>query len=554
MPQLLAAIIIALAWLVPNHYPPWVSFYNEAMMAIGLLILALDPVGWRAKRGLCACAWVVFVVILVPWGQWFAGLLHFSGDLWVITLYLLGLAVAVQVGYERGHANSVEFAALVSSATLVAGVVSALLGINQVFQAASLAIWSMDGAAGMRAGANLAQPNNLATLLGFAVLSLFVLREQRKLSTLPSLFLLLVLLIGASLTQSRAALLFGPLIVVAAWILKRRSVPIKTNWLTLMAATACHWLFTSMWPALERAMHSTAPLTLGERGVASVRFQIWPALIDALSQSPWLGYGWLQVGAAEMNAAESHAPLDELWLQGHNLFLELVIWCGYPLGLALCGLVIYWVVSRLLWISTVEAALGWMTVGVLGVHAMVELPHHYAYFLLPAGLWIGLIEASIGSRAWMADSWSKALSMVTFVLLLAVVKDYPAVEDDFRLVRFEFLRIGKIHPAEPAPDAPFLSSLTAFLAYSREVPTSGLTAQQLSEMEAITLRYPYPGSILRYASALALNGRIEEARLMFVKLRSIYGQQMYDSVRTDLRERIAIGEPNLLAFEKSLPP
>ena len=277
-------------------------------------------------------------------------------------------------------------------------------------------------------------------------------------------------------------------------------------------------------------------------------------LLDAVSLSPWYGYGWLQVGEAELTVAERHPLAEELWLHGHNVFLELVVWCGYPLGLFLCTAIIYWMIDRTKRIDDKEGLIAACSIGVFGLHCLFELPYHYAYFLIPVGLWAGFMEPAdktLKSRLKIETLLPIGLSLV---LTLAFWKDYPAVEEDFRLVRFEALHIGSIKAKEPAPQAPFLSTLTAFLRNSRTVPRQAMTSDELDRMAAVTKRYPYAPVLFKYAVALALNGRLGEAVLMLRKLRHIHGDAVYASYAKMLHERAEAGESGFAALEAALSP
>ena len=136
--------------------------------------------------------------------------------------------------------------------------------------------------------------------------------------------------------------------------------------------------------------------------------------------------------------------------------------------------------------------------------------------------------------------------------MIALWKDYPAVEEDFRLARFEALRIGSIKAENPAPYAPFLSTLTAFLENSRRVPRPAMSSDELDRMGAVTRRYPYAGVLFKYAVALALNGRTAEAGAIFTKLRHIHGNASHVFYSRLLRERVEAGESGLAALEASL--
>jgi O-antigen ligase len=561
--QLLAMMCLGLAWLIPNHYPPWNSFYNESatVLALLLLFLALARATLIASLRMPGVACGAALAAVIPWLQHVSGLLIFSSDAWASSAYLLGLATAVAAGYAWAHSGARASATLLCSTTLAASVVSSLFAVVQGLEVGIFRPWVLDAVPGMRVYANLAQPNNLATVLGFGALSLLLLREQRHISLGTGALLLAVLILGAGLTKSRTALLFGPVILLGLFYAKRKGVELRTPLKTIVLATACHWLLAWCLPAIQKLLLLETGVSLSQRslgaapgpGSESVRLQMWEILSGALADSPWAGHGWLQVGAAQLQVADRYPHVEGLWLHGHNLFVDLLVWCGYPLGLLLCVAIIYWFVSRAVRVSTVEGVIGMLMISVLGVHAMLELPHHYAYFLIPAGLWIGMVEFSIGARGWLSYKWAWLPAGLTLALGLALWKDYPALEEDFRLMRFETLRIGTVRAAQPAPDAPFLSSLTAFLRFTRTTPVAGMSDTELADMADVVKRYPYAPSMSTLAIALALNGRSDEARTLFIKIRHIHGEVLYRKMKRDLRQQIDDGQTALVPLERSLP-
>jgi hypothetical protein len=551
--ELLGLIFLGTAWLVPNHYPPWSSFYNDSCAAVGLLLLM---VGLRHRLRLQApplVAWVALAVAAIPVIQWSAGLLAFSGDVIVSTLYLVGIALAVATGYAWASADAGTASARLAATTLAAAGVSATLAIIQGLQVAGLGIWMLDPLPGMRPYANLGQPNNLATLIGWGAVAVFLLREQRRLSGGACVALLAVLVFAAGMTQSRTALLFGPVVLLVLLFSRRRGIAVRTSPAAVLGLMAIHWALTLSWPLLRAALGLAAPGGLETRGLGSLRLEVWPILFDALSEAPWRGYGWLQVGAAQLAAAGRHPPVGELWLQGHNLFVDLLVWCGYPLGLGLCAAIVWWYASRLMRVRTLEGLTGMLAATVLGVHAMLELPHHYAYFLIPVGLWIGIVERTTGAAPVLTPRWTLAPAALALLMLVAVWRDYPQVEEDFRLVRFEGLRIGSVRADRPSPEAPYLSSLTGFLRFARTTAAPGMSTSQLGDMAAVVNRYPYAASMARYARALALNGRVDEGRRLFAEIERIHGSKFYRSLRQDLAERIEQGETGLQPLAQSLP-
>lgn len=556
MLELLAMCSLTMSWLVPNHYFPWNSFYNESAAALSLLLLTVG-LGRRWFQFLNPrSVWVVAMVAVIPWMQWAIGLLHFTGDAWVASLYSLGLAAAIAAGYVWGRSDRQRAALAIAVAMLAGAFASSLLAIAQSLSIHLSGIYVMDTISGMRAYANLGQPNNLATLIGFGAVGLLLIKEQNRISGVLAGAVLAVLVLAAGTTQSRAALMFGPIVLLGLVVAKRRGIQTRTSVWAVAAVSGAHWAVTWGWPAMQRALLLGAPESLAERGGQSLRFVLWPAMLRAVDESPWLGYGWLQVGAAHLSVADRIPATGELWMHAHNLFVDLLVWCGYPLGLLLIGAIVLWWVTRLRAFRTIEGAVGLLVISIFGWHAMLELPHHYAYFLLPVGLWVGLVDSDApeGSRCLsLPTACNLVPGAIALLVTLAIWKDYAAVEEDYRLIRFENLGIGTLRASQPAPDAPFMSAQTTFLRVARTPSEPGMSEASLADMEAIAKRYPFGRALARLAWAWALNGRLGDAQRLFVKIRHIHGEALYGQLKQDLRSQVADGNEGLRALAESLP-
>ena len=550
----IAFLGLALAWLIPNHYPPWTSFYNESSVAVALLALFAVALSFRDALRVPLASWALMAIAAIPALQWAVGLLHFSGDAAVASGYLVGVGVALFTGHAFGRVGQQQgLAASLSVAALAAGTVSAAIAVTQAFEFASWGIWAEFATPDMRAGGNLAQPNNFATLLGLGALASFYLYERGRLPGVAAIALTLPLALAGALTQSRISLLFGVLAGIAIWLFRRQGLVLKTPIKAVAALTLVHWLLMAGMPYLLHALFGESPDSLVGRGVTTPRYQMWRMLIDALSLVPWTGYGWLQVGAAELAIVDRYPPIKELWLQGHNIFVELLVWCGWPLGLLLGAVLLYWFASRVLRVRTLEAAIGMMVFSFVGLHALVELPHHYAYFLLPVGLWAGIVESEERAATRGSGHWMLVPAVAALVLFLGIWSSYPAMEEEFRLVRFEAANIDRPRAADQSADAPLMSSLTAFLRFARTQPVPNMSDAQLLEMKHVVERYPYSASLVRYASALALNGQVDLARDTFVKIRYVFGDRTYTRYRNDLQDRVRSGETELAALDRALP-
>lgn len=562
-----AFVAMTLAWLVPNHYPPWTSFYNECAMAVALLALfalwatlrfecrRAERVAGPTSGGSPTAALVLVVVAAVPWLQWSFGTLHFTGDAVVSSVYILGAAAAIFVGAGLSS-RAPGVAPLLATAALAGALVSTVIVVSQVFGLVKWGLWAEPTNANMRALGNLAQPNNLATLLGLGALGALFLFERGRLGARLAFGLALPLVFACALTQSRMSLSFGVLVLAGVYLARRRGVPLRTSVAPVAVLMLAHWILMAAMPVLLRQLFGESPESLAVRGLATPRYQMWRMLIESLNLVPWTGYGWLQVGAAEFAVVDRHPPIRELWLQGHDIFIELVVWCGWPLGLLLGAALIYWFASRAWRVRSSEALIGMLAVGFVGAHALVELSYHYAYFLLPAALWAGVVEnaESRANQPMPNERWMWAPSVLAAIMALLILIEYPAVEEDYRLVRLEAARIELAEPALKAPSAPMLSALTGFLRFVRTEPVAGMSADELRFMEAAALRYPFAPSLLRLASVYALNGRMEDGRRTFIKIRYIFGDETYLRFRTAYQTKYESGPPPLSTLAQALPP
>ncbi len=556
MLELLASVLMLSAWLLTDHYPPWMSVYNDSAMAMSLAVLLLATSLRRTPnqaRAVPPVFWWLTAIALIPWLQWLFGKVSYSGDAIVGSLYVLGFSCAVLCGNQWAQRQPRDSAAWLATTLVMGASLSAALAVFQASGAVSLGTWMLPICSGGRACANLSQPNNLGTLIGLGAVGLVLLREQRRIGSWAGGLLLALLLIGAAASQSRTAMLYGPAIGLGLFVARQKGLKVQTGHWVIAAATASHWLLVSAWPTLEHLLLLDTTAGLSERSLDAGRLGAWTMFLDATTLYPWSGFGWLQTASAQLTVAENHAALTGVWQQTHNLFLDLLVWCGYPLGLSLCGLIVFWFVHRTRRVLTIEGVVGLISVSLLGIHSMLELPHHYAYFLIPVGLWVGYVEHSSGGGVRRLTWLRWAPVAISLGLVLAVLRDYPEVEEDFRLARFESLRIGTLSAPKPAPDAPFLSGLTAQLRLMRAQPVSGMSADQLDEMASAVRRFPSASSMAKLAWAWALNGRLPDATQMYIKIRFVHGEGAYQKLRKDLHQRVQGDLSALSELEAALP-
>ena len=126
--------------------------------------------------------------------------------------------------------------------------------------------------------------------------------------------------------------------------------------------------------------------------------------MDGIGLSPWWGYGWNQSVQAHVLLASAYPELRVSVAHAHNLVLDLMLWNGFPLGLALTGGLGAWLWYQLRGATTPTQLLLLLALGVFGLHAMLELPHAYAFFLLPAALMMGSLNEIRPVPVWCVST------------------------------------------------------------------------------------------------------------------------------------------------------
>lgn len=532
---ILSGIFFTLSFLIPNHYIPWITFYNDFLAALALVCLFWAYVLWQQNLSLTSPLIVIFGLAAIPLLQAAFGVVHFFGDAFVTSFYLFGFGVAVLLGRCASATPKAQALVYFASLVLLAATVSVFIALYQWLGLQEIGVWIIDMRPGGRPFANLGQPNNLSTLLWVAIASLVYLWGRKTLSSTTAIVLFIVLIVGIALTQSRTAWLIGGVFFVW-WLWKHKAVRLRLGWGAVIGCLGCYVVLLISLPSISGYLELLSGLEARPTEVGA-RATIWLQLMDSVLRGPAWGYGWNQISLAQLMVVADYP--DSIYVaDSHNLFLDLMLWNGPVLGGFLSVVIIYWVLKNTIKCRSLEV---WYCLACLGaflVHSMLELPHTKAYFLLPAGLLVGYVSAKNNQlqKSFSIQKWLKNTVAVTGVILLgAIFFEYQKIESDARLLRFESRQIGNIKAEKEAPDVYLLTHLREFLRYGRTKAYEGMSELELEEMEQIAHRYPLASSLFRYTLALAINSKFEEARLELIRIKNLYGQQDYDEAVTNFK-------------------
>jgi hypothetical protein len=529
----LAIAAVPLAWLLPNHFYPWLSAWQEGPV---LLLTALALVGLTQRTRLPWPWLAALVAAALSVGlQWAVGKIAFGGDALMVLVYLGAFAAALALGSalpEAAADSRVAALDAVAVGTVIAAVASVAVALVQWTDAVSLGIYAADLPPGFRPFGNLAQPNHLCTAAFLGLCSLAVLRECGRFGRSGFRIVALFLILGMVMSGSRTGWLQMLLLVLLALAMRRR-VTARLRWTELLALVAVYAAATAIWPALNDALLLTGKRGLTEQIDGSGRWPLARALLDAVGRQPLWGYGWQQVASAQQAVAMDHPPIRRHFEHSHNMLLDLVIWAGIPVGgfiIAMGGLAL----ARQLR-ATVDARALWLVGGALGViaHAMVEFPLEYVYFLVPTGLMLGAAHRlSLPDEGWACPPKARRVGgALALLMTVAIGVEYMQAEVNHRMLRLETARIGTQGIETPAPGLRLLTQLEAFLSFARTEARPGMSAAEIEQMKNVSLRFAYAPAMFRYALAAGLNGDPAAAQLTLGRLCRIHLTPRCDEAR-----------------------
>lgn len=265
---------------------------------------------------------------------------------------------------------------------------------------------------------------------------------------------------------------------------------------------------------------------------AGARWIVWPQLVEAAFQRPWFGWGLGQVSSALNSVAHGYEK-GESFTFAHNLILDLTLGIGMPLAILIVLMAMVWFCRRIKSISDFSS---WYSLAVIlpvAVHSMLEFPFAYAYFLAPVLYAIGTLDGHYGQGNAVRVNAKAVLIPITVIgsLMVWSAFEYLQIEEDFRVVRFEALRLGKTPVAYKRPKVVLLTQLDALLNGGRIVPTPDMTIGQIELSHRVALRFPWPATQNRYALSLALNGQVDEAVRQLKVMRTLHGEKSYAQIK-----------------------
>lgn len=523
---IIASVLIAFGWLSPFHTYPWVTFSSElasfgAAFAVMTLFLTKEIKIPRPQI-------LMLIIVLLPLLQFCFGLIIDFSVTFLIFAYLFTFWLMMLCGYNLSlqAENREKLMIGFSLVVLIAGLLSSFMAVVQWLNLESY-LYGIMGLRGNRPYANFGQPNNLSTFLVMALMGGLYLYEKKKVSLWLLIPSSLILLFTITLTQSRTAWIVC-IFFFFYWIYKQHKNNPRFNFPKLLLWTSLYFVIAGyLLPYLTQFMSSN--LDTGVAHTASIvqragsgheRLGMWMQILHAIAERPWFGYGWNQTSIAVVESIEFNTV--QVWFNSaHNIILDLLIWNGVPLGVLIIGYLSLW----LLWLNKTAkdstSIIAIMMVCAILIHAMLEFPQRYAYFLLPMGFLLGLIQAQTPQLKGITIQKNvvRCVWLISVIVLLLIWRDYKLFQDNSRLI-FK----GK-QPTEEILGSSRILLLTQFqkrLDWIALDPKTRFSEAQLSEFAEMVKNKATPYNLKKFAQVLVYNQQNKEAEKYLYILNRLY--------------------------------
>ncbi|WP_312050732.1 PglL family O-oligosaccharyltransferase [Acinetobacter schindleri] len=537
---LIAAILISLAWLMPIHYRPWVTYTGELYAFFALFALA--AICLKEKLKIPAMSLPLLLLACVPLIHFLAGQVFFFSTAMMGFIFVFSFWLASILGYNlsTGNYNREETFTNLSYVFLASGTITGLIALCQWSNLDSVLPGMVNINGNQRPYANFAQPNNMATFLLMSLMSCLYLYEKKKIQTKWLFVCAAVIVMGVALSQSRTAWVAAIAIMLYLGFYQYKGI-IRLKW---YCSTAWFIFFISCivaFPLLSQlATQVMDAQVVQSRDVVSratgdmSRLAIWQQMLAAIQAQPWFGYGWYQTSVAFVSITDT--VQGPVWIRSaHNFIIDFLIWNGAVIGVPFLAYFGYLGYQMQRWVKTPESVIGILMIGAFVTHAMFEFPQHYAYFLLPVGFIMGTVlaqRADVAKQLVMPSWLIKAIFAVGVILITVIYRDYDtAVPKLGQSIRYE-QQPEKITNEKPI----FL--LTEFnhrIDWIRVDPYTKMSQDEIHEYEKLVVSYPTKYNLLKYIRLLAYNSYIKEAHHQLWRLNTIQKTELnYNEVIKDM--------------------
>jgi len=544
-PRYLSLVLLACALILPyavvNHTYPIPTFYAE-FTALTLYVLtsaAVVLMVWTERSRVTfespAVALVPLLFGLLLIVQTFVLPVAQPSMNWLGAGYLLAAFMATHTGYAFSRVKLTETVLRwVAAALIVGGLFAVFCQVIQLFHLETKVtplVVAYNITVDRRPFGNMAQANHLATYIAFAMAGAMFLVQTRRLPVIAWALLSVIYSTGLALTVSRGPWLQMGVIVVAgfwmAFVEVRRNPALRRSnreWLVPLALGVLFFVMNAVvrWANVryQLELDVSAADRFKDASQIAPRIALWKYGWTMFKTHPLLGVGWGEFPRYQYDFVRTLGSV-EIANNSHDIFLDLLGKTGLVgLAIVLLGL-LAWLVRVVRAPHTAARVFGIALIGVLVMHALVEYPQQYMFFLLPAMFVFGLLE----TRSLRLVPSRVSFGVYVVVVFVGLAALYPVYRD---YNRSEVLYYGSSPAQQYANDPAFLFGAWGEYGMATLLP---MNAQDLAHKlamhrQALAL-LPGETVLRRYAVLQALSGDTNGAFDTVVRLK-IFAEELKD--------------------------
>lgn len=542
----------------PIHLHPYRSFYQDAWAILGVFVALMASV-YRVNQPFWVIPSIIFwpfILIGVIVIQLACGMLLYPADAIFPVLYLVSLMAAFILGATLAHQKEGlnRLALGLAYAVMVTSVVSVFI---QQIQFLNLNFTPFINPIPFdvlpRPFGNIAQPNLLALVLCWGILSLWYLYATHHIKKWLAALFVIWLLWGIALTQARVAWLILPLF---AWMISipwssYRSVDKRLVCVYVLIFIAMVWSLPHLFSFLgliSQTVQSRASDT-------SVRWVLWEQAWLMSQLHPWFGVGWFQFGAQQVMISRFFQP-SEYSEHAHNIVLHFAAEIGWPITLFLVLSILYWFyhacIVRFKTSPAVHLMGGWLVA--LGFHSMVEYPLWFGFLLMPCGVIMGALHVPhlITKHILVKKVWVLVGSVLFFVIFSVIQYDYWRLAKHF--MRLAEMQTSAFKAAEmKQPENTLFNQFYDYLSVLNITVKPGMAQQDILFLKHLSVRFGFLPIFQRLALALVYDNHPNEALQVLITSYSLNGVA-YQKLYQDWGELAAEYPQVFLPIYERMPP
>lgn len=527
----ISLVLVGLMWVLPflhyQHAYPLTTFDQEWWAVVLGLLGAFTLIGkeyWKSPT-MPRVIVLPLALILVALLQLAIGRIAYFEQGMLYILYLLFAALMMMLGASLRRSLGLDQVVYVLAIALIIGTeLSAGIGIYQHF---GIHGW-LDNVVVRKISAglygNLAQANHYADyiMLGFA--SLGLLYQQRKLALGYVVTLALPLLFVLTLSGSRTSWLYMfATVVLSAWMSYKNCTLRPLLYYSLCITVgylAMHGLVQL--PMLAGQEVDTSSLRMSDTS-GHIRIYLWREALTIFAQAPLLGVGFGQFALHHLELQPLLQPdqVSGLYNNAHNVVLQLAAETGLAGLIALISATGIWLYGLRRGVGSASHWWSYALISVITIHALLEYPLWYAYFLGILAFLLGLGDES--SLRVPASKYGR-IGMFLFVLMGCTA----AVQ-----LRFNYWQLQSAMSEEVVSGQPLSNPMQNLAAIRNSsfllrpyidrlignyMSVNGLQLKEKIAFNTNSLHFiPTAEVVYRQALLLAQDGRLEDARIMMLQ-------------------------------------